>query len=159
MAPEVSLAVPPDVVPVAAIAPYHVYRVLPPCVNLMWPEVEPLLLKATIREHGRFTPRDIYRWVVKDEQQLWVVTQSGRVLAAGMVRFWTHPTGKKASCWHLLGGERAREWAAAAFEAWSRECRLQGVTEMHIVGRKGWLKYVKPFGFELASVVLTREEV
>jgi len=138
---------------------YAVYPVAPGCVDLMWAVVEPLLAKAVARERGRFTTRDIYRWIKTGEQQLWVVTQAGRCYAAGLVRLQRHPTGKRAATLHLLGGSRARQWALDAWEAWSSSCRLQGITELHIVGRRGWERIVAPFGFQPEAIVLTRDEV
>jgi hypothetical protein len=138
---------------------FSVYRVLPECLDLMWPVAEPLLAKAVAREHGRFTIRDIYRWIKTSDQQLWVVTSGGRCIAAGLVRLQFHPTGKRAATLHLLGGSQARAWALPAWEAWSSWCRLAGITELHIVGRKGWERLVARFGFQREAVILTREEV
>lgn len=150
---------PPPVLPEPDSPKFHVYRVAPHCLSLLWPQVEPLLALAAREEHGRFTTRDMRQWFLKGEQELWVITENGKVIAAGMLRFYRHPTGKRASVWHLAGGSRAKEWADEAFRSWLEACHVQGVTEMSIVGRRGWLRYVKRYGFKETAVVLTREEV
>jgi len=148
------VAPPPQVPPHIAVFP-----VSSDCVDTLWDQVEPLLAKAVRREHGRFTTRDIYKWFLEGEQLLWVIARDHRVVAAGMVRNYRHPTGKLGSCWHLLGGEGAKDWAVKVIETWSADCRRRGVSEMQIVGRRGWLRYVRPYGFKVAGVLLTREEV
>ena len=136
-----------------------VYRVRPTYLDKVWPQVEPLFAKATARENGRLTTRNIYHWIETGEQQLWVITRQGRYLAAALVHVYRHPTGKRAATLHLLGGSGVREWAQAAFDSWVQACHLDGITEMNIVGRKGWLRYVGRFGFKPEAVILRREEV
>ena len=149
-----------QLVPASVPESFSVFPVLPASLDLgMWPLIEPLLAKAVARERGRFTTRHIYHWVKTGEQQLWVVTQGGRCWAAGLVKVYRHPTGKRSATLHLLGGSRAREWALDAWDAWSRACRLDGITELRIVGRKGWARIVGRFGFKPEAVVLTREEI
>lgn len=149
-----------DLRPDATAPRFAVYRVLPECIDLIWSQVEPLLAKAIAREHGRYTTAALRAWCLSGAQQLWVVSEPayGRVIAAGLVNVYRHPTGKRAAALHLLAGSRAREWAEPAWNAWLRASRLAGVTEMHIVGRKGWRRIVGRFGFQPAAVILTREE-
>jgi len=124
----------------------------------MWPQVAPLLAKALVRERGRFSLRDIRNWVLSGDQELWVITRQGRAVAAGLVRIHHYPSGKRSAVLHFLGGGRVREWALDAWKAWLEACHLAGITEMRIVGRRGWIRIVERFGFKPEAVILTREE-
>lgn len=159
-------------IPPLAPAPHFAfYRVAPECVDLMWPQVEPHFTRAVRLEHGRFTTRDIHKWCLSGDQQLWIGTVGGHVICAALIKFYVHPTGKRGSLAHLLGGSLAgahypfasrsqlKQWVTQGLAAWTEICRLQGITEMHIMGRPAWLRYVKPYGFEQAAIVLTREEI
>ena|SRR5215831_7014747 len=156
---QASLALPDAPPPAPAAAKmFSVYQVPTGCITLMWPAVEPLLARAVAREHGRFTTRDILQWLIHEEQQLWVITSGGRVWAAALMHVHRHPTGKRSATGHLMGGSRMRDWAGAFFSAWIADCRLHGITEIRVVGRKGWTRVTRPFGFRPEAVILTREE-
>jgi hypothetical protein len=144
----------------AALMPatWHAYRVSPAALDLMWSVVAPLLAKAVKREHGRFTLEDVYRWVRNNHQQLWVATSNGQCYAAGLIKMERYPTGKRTATLHLAGGSRMTEWVAPAMEAWLRACRLLGATEMRVVGRRGWTRVLRRYGFVPEAVVLTRTE-
>ena len=157
---QASLATPDAPPPAPAAAEmFSVYQVPTGCINLMWPAVEPLLARAVARERGRFTTNDLYVWCARGEQQLWVITSRGRVWAACLIRIHRHPTGKRSAILHLLAGRAPRAWAKEAWASWRQACRLQGITEMQIVGRKGWARIVRDFGFKPEAVVLTHEEI
>lgn len=147
--------------PPAAAATYRAYRVLPEFLDVIWPKAEPLLERAVTAERGRYTTRDIYGWIKTNEQQLWLVARGREIVAAGLMRCSIQPTGKHSAVWHLLGasrGARVWEWIGALFDAAMQEARARGSTEMLIVGRSGWLRWAKKYGFKREAIVLLREE-
>lgn len=147
--------------PPAAPAAYRAYRVLPEFLDVIWPKAEPLLERGVRTERGRFSTRDIYGWIKTNEQQLWLVARGREIVAAGLMRCAIHPSGKHSATWHLLGakpGARVWEWIRALFDAAMAEARARGSTEMLIVGRAGWLRWAKKYGFKREAIVLLREE-
>jgi hypothetical protein len=152
----------PDVsTPPPAPAPIRAFRILPEFLDALWSQAEPLLKRGVQTERGRYSTRDIYHWIKTNEQQLWVVMRGREMIAAGLMRCYIHPSGKHGAAWHLLGakpGARVWEWIDSLIEAGMAEARARGSSEMVIVGRHGWLRFAKRYGFKPEATVLLREE-
>jgi hypothetical protein len=128
----------------------------------IWPQAEPLLKRAVILERGRYTTRDIYQWIQANEQQLWVVMRGREVIAAALLRCSIHPAGKRSAALHLLAGKPGApiwEWIDVFAEAAMAEARARGTSEFVVVGRRGWARLLKRYGFHYEATVLVHDEV
>jgi hypothetical protein len=136
-----------------------VYRVAHSVLPLLWKQAAPFIALALRRAHGRYTIDNVKDWVLNGTHQLWVVTENGRAIAALLTEVSRLPSGKRMFEIVLTGGSRVREWMPQAAGLVLEYAHLCGATEIRVVGRRGWLRHLKPYGFEQEAVVLTREEV
>lgn len=135
-----------------------VYRVSPRALPLMWKQAKPHLLRGLVRQHAHYTLDDIEAWVISGSHDLWVATENGRVLAAIITKIVRYNSGKRA--WEVLqaGGFEARKWIHQMVREMGEFGHLHGVTEWRVVGRPGWLRWLKRYGFAREAVVLVYEE-
>jgi hypothetical protein len=132
---------------------------VPSTLDLIWSQAEPLLAPAVARELGSFTTRDVYRWVQSGAHQLWVVSEGGRVLAALLSQVQPQPARKRVLVVHSAGGTRARRWIPAVVNVLEGYAHLHGCTEMRVVGRRGWQRYLEPYGYRFHALILVKDEV
>jgi len=65
-----------------------------------------------------------------------------------------YPSRKVAGIVHL-GGENLDDWIDLANETSRRVAKEQGADEIIIVGRKGWVKKLIPYDYNVQYIVLT----
>jgi hypothetical protein len=128
-------------------------------LDLIWPQVKPALEKGARRIRDSHSMDHIHDWVLAGTQQLWVATENAQILAACISEVHRHPIGKKAFHLVLAGGRDTRRWFPLAFERWVEFAHLHGCLTIRVIGRKGWLHFFKPHGFNIEAYTLSREEV
>lgn len=120
----------------------------------IWPVVEPLLEKALEGNCGEVTTFDVYQGIKSRDLQLWVI-YDGSVQAAVITEIINYP--RKKTCRALqVAGSNMDEWMhlIQVIEDWAKE---QGARSMELIGRKGWERYMKQYGFSFEHVTLNKE--
>lgn len=100
----------------------------------LWPAIKELLKPAA--DYGEIP-------VFGDGECLWVAFDGPTIYAAGTTLLWTDGEAEIRLC----GGYRHKDWVQQALntvEAWARDA---GATRLTMRGRKGWLRYVRGFGW------------
>lgn len=110
-------------------------------VALLWPALEPLMRKVTVRTNGCYEPEDVKAELSRGEQTLWVVYDQTRngIDAAMVTKFVDYPR-KTILFVTYISGSRMKEWWdewVALSERWARE---HGAAQVEGCGRKGWLR-------------------
>jgi len=136
-----------------------VHRELPGKLDLVWTRVEPILQRAVQRGRGHYTTRDIFALIQKGEQQLWTITEDGRIIAGLVSEVRFSPAGRGTLTVYCAAGKEVRRWLPRAIGVISSYAHQRGCSELRVVGRRGWQRYLKPYGFFQESIVLVKDEV
>ena len=100
----------------------------------LWNEIRALLKPAA--DFGEIPIRD-------SDEFVWIAFEGTALFAAGTTLLWDDGEAEIRLC----GGHRHKDWvheALALVEAWARRCDAKRLT---MRGRKGWGRYVRPFGW------------
>lgn len=115
----------------------EVRRCLPPDVPLAWPTVAPWLAKAANRYPPRRRLEDDHAALLDGSQQLWLVIDGAKIVAAVTTLIHDQPLMKVCSM-RLTGGTRLEEWRALAVAEIKKFAQENGCKELEQLGPKGW---------------------
>jgi hypothetical protein len=122
---------------------------VPPHIAAEWARCRPWLEAALEHDGGHYGIEDVWREVAAGSATFW----PGR-RAAVITQFWNFPRARTCNHW-LAGGDMAELLGEMqpAIDDWAR---ANGCTEMTIAGRPGWVRAMKPFGFEPIFTVIRK---
>lgn len=124
------------------------FSAVPPAVlDIVWPDVAPMLEKAVATSSGRFDIDSVVRGLKTGEIALWVVMDGTTPVAALTTRVSQLP-GKRVLAIDWMGGTRMREWLPMVHTTLSSYGKTYGCTEMQGFGRRAWLRWLAPHGWE-----------
>lgn len=122
---------------------------------MMWEALAPLLQKGVDRSNGEISLDELYRDAMKGEYQIWVMAAGVEIKSALATRLMLFGTGKKVCNLMIAGGEELEEWKdqIEAFEDWAR---AENCDELRIIGRAGWGRHMKKFGYTHMNTTIGR---
>lgn len=125
----------------------------------LWPVVAPLLSKA-IKHHPYMATDDALAILLAGRGDLILALDEGRVLCAAIMEAIQYPNEKVGNVL-ALAGERGvyREHMSEItdyLEQWSRK---HGCHKIGMVGRPGWLKFVRHRGWETQRCLSASKEL
>jgi hypothetical protein len=123
---------------------------------LRWPEIEPLLRKATKRTKGRYEPVHVLQQAMAGRVGFWLIEDGGEIVAVAVGEVRQYPSGLKDLDIPFVAGKRLAEWwplFVAETEAKGRELGCAAVTSA--CGRPGWEKFWRAHGIEVEVAGLT----
>lgn len=112
-------------------------------------------LKDAMQYNSDWTYTDLITALLTEHCKLWVVSDK-KVLAAAVTQIYTYPTKKEVRV-HLLGGVDSAGWGKEWSESLERYAKAEGAKSIDLLGRKGWERALKPWGYE--QVTHLRKEV
>lgn len=120
----------------------------------LWPQIAVELEKVRHVWEKQWTLESLQNGVLEQGIQLWAVgpKESVRMFLFSYVA--QYPTDRALRCF-LMFGTGLREGLPILMASLHRFCLVRGCSRAEVVGRKGWEAELKPFGFELLSVVLS----
>jgi hypothetical protein len=128
----------------------------PEDVGLIWKQIEPLLLKPLEIDGFAYMPKDIFDSILKKKMQLWI-SWNGKtnvVEAAIVTEIIDYP--RLRSCrYFLAGGTNMKSWfnpMKEQIEQWAIQNNCQRI---ELVGRKGWVKWLKDY--KQKHIILMKE--
>jgi hypothetical protein len=126
---------------------------LPPLDELAekWPEVAPLLAKATVRT-GCYEPIDLLIMAMTGRAAIWLCQVEGEVVAAFVTEVKQYPRRRILEML-FCGGGGMRDWIGDAVQAMDRHAKETGCALIACTGRKGW---ARAWGGEVTDVVVVR---
>lgn len=125
---------------------------LPPVdeVAQCWPIVEPILKRATDRIRG-YEPIDILQLVMLGRQSLFLVRDTGRIVAVVVTEVRQFPRARVLEV-PFIAGSGVRRWWRQVLDALDAQAEALGCVDLVGWDRRGWAH----FGFAVAGVALVR---
>jgi len=113
-----------------------------------------MIAEALKRSNSDFTSAHIKQKIDDGKAQLWIIFDDN-LLAVGTTELSTLENGRKLCVVSTLAGEDMALWDHLweQFEQLAREQRCDG---LQVVGRVGWVRYLRDRGFRQPWVVLEK---
>ena len=128
----------------------------PEDVGLIWKQIEPLLLKTLEIDGFAYMPKDIFDSILKKIMQLWI-SWNGKtnvVEAAIVTEIIDYP--RLRSCrYFLAGGTNMKVWFNSMKEQIEQWAIQNNCQRIELVGRKGWVKWLKDY--KQKHIILMKE--
>lgn len=127
-------------------------RLLRPSEEI-WILVKPMIIKACLRNKGRFTVKEVKEWLDTGKWQLWVIEHEGQIKALCTTEILIYPKLKSCQV-NIVTGTGRNDWQyfKNEIEDWARK---MGCKRIEALARKGWAKIYKDY--ELTHVFLEKE--
>lgn len=119
------------------------------------PQVFPQIkdyLEGALEYAPEYTMEDVLQGVLEGASQLFIVHQGDRIVGTCVTVLEKHPRRSYVQI-HLLGGERAKEWAQVLREklkVWANELGYDGLS---IFARRGWAKIFPDLKYERVIMI------
>jgi hypothetical protein len=122
---------------------------LPPGMVAEWERCRPWLEAALEHDGGHYGIDDVWDAILAGRATFWPGKRS-----AVVSQFWYFPKAKVCNHW-LAGGDMDEllNEMQPVIDDWARKA---GCAEMTIAGRPGWVRAMKPHGFELIFSVIRK---
>ena len=133
---------------ISLIPPGSVYTTLP---GLM-----PYLEESASRSQGRSTVDDILRFVLNGQMQLWVVfsPEDSKIYGHVITEVKQYPSKTLLVIQYCAGEPNHMQYCEdkmyGLLERFARDAKCAGI---ELIGRFGWTKHVKKYGYEPQSVM------
>jgi len=128
----------------------------PKDVGLIWKQIEPLLLKPLEIDGFAYMPKDIFDSLLKKKMQLWISwnVKTNNVEAAIVTEIIDYP--RLRSCrYFLAGGTNMKSWFNPIKKQIEQWAKLNKCQRIELVGRKGWVKWLKDY--KQKHIILMKE--
>jgi hypothetical protein len=127
---------------------------VPPPFGLLWPDIRRLLNEAV--EKGGNDWGEVEAALAAETAQLWLTIPEDDpdFPVAAMV---TRMDGNTFEIW--LAGGKVLSTSVPYLETALRAAREEGATNARIVGRKGWTRVLKPYGWRVSEDELVKDLV
>jgi len=128
----------------------------PKDVGLIWKQIEPLLLKPLEIDGFAYMPKDIFDSLLKKKMQLWISwnVKTNEVEAAIVTEIIDYP--RLRSCrYFLAGGTNMKSWFNPVKEQVEHWAKLNKCQRIELVGRKGWVKWLRDY--KQKHIILMKE--
>jgi hypothetical protein len=118
----------------------------------VWEEIRPMLLKTLEYSDGKYLPEDIYQSIKNNDMQLWVVYDKTGLLSFCITQILNYPQ-KKILSLPFVGGKEMFRWLnlTEIIKEFAREKKCDFAEGY---ARDGWLKVLKPLGFEKSYSII-----
>jgi hypothetical protein len=123
-------------------------------VDAYWPKIVELMEQVP-HTWDHSTVESLQEAIAEGRMQIWGLASETRIEAVLFTQLVTYPAKKVMQVVWACGSGLIE--ALPEIEV-KMECfaRMQGCDEVQIIGREGWERIFKPYGFRKSSVTLTR---
>lgn len=125
-------------------------------VPKLWDEASSLLQKAVDESDGELSIDDIYISILEKRRALWLVFESGEMIAAVTVRIEDWPSGLRIATIDYAGGKDFKLWDNFT-DYISPFYKSIGCGKLEIAGRLGWLRLHTDKGFKIRYYVMRKD--
>jgi hypothetical protein len=130
--------------------------VTPDILPTAWPHAKELLMEGGKYWREWATLGSIYENVLSRKKQLWLMNSETEFILGMLTEILNWPSHSELKI--LWMGGKEFDTGAHLFldyiELWSRR---QGVSKISLKGRKGWVRKLKAFDYELTEYVMTKD--
>lgn len=117
-------------------------------VDVVWPDVAPMMQRAVDTSGERYTVQAVYEEIMAGNLALWIVMDDAKPIAALTTRVVDFPLKRTLSV-DWIAGERMAEWLPRVNELFTEYAKTYGCCQLEGRGRKGWLRELSKHGWEL----------
>lgn len=124
-------------------------------VPVIWPRIRPHIARAMDRSDGWWTEQELRERAELGQLAVWQIKDGNRIIGCCVAELEDWPSGKRVAVIVGCGAEDGHGITRhmPEVEAWAR---MKGATELHVRGREGWRRRLKPHGYELCTVTLRK---
>ena len=124
--------------------------------DIVAPAVERHLAKSLEMTQGREDITSVWQRVISGEYHLWMFFDENNAAEGALItRFEIYPL-KRILNLMFIGGENIEAWHEELLETLERFAKENGCDGLEIVGRYGWKKFLKKFGWEASFIICER---
>ena len=123
----------------------------------VWEEVSELLAPACDRSHGQDTIQTLRASLMRGSEGLFVVQDGDDIIGAVTFQTTDFDTGLRLLDIHYAGGVAMDTQMPVVIEMFHRLKSAYMCDRVRITGRKGWVRYMKQFGFKPTHYLVEME--
>ncbi len=125
-------------------------------IDHVWPMVSVLLKPAVDLDTGRHALDDVKRDLTECKRQLWAAILDGTCVAVVVTGIAQYP-GRTICQAQYGGGSRLDDWLPDILNVVEEWAGQIGCSAIEVVGRRGWVRKLAPYGFSHERVFIERE--
>lgn len=119
-----------------------------------WPIAKEYLSKSIEMSHGAFDADDVYKMIENRDAQLWGIHE-GELKAVAVTMIMNYPKQKRLRLF-LLGGDDMSQWEQLVSDTFDAYALEQGCAGVELLGRRGWARNLKQFGYDEYEVTMIK---
>jgi hypothetical protein len=118
----------------------------------------PFLEPAVVESNGEMDLQDLFALILRDQAKVWLVFEfeSMKLRGVAVTQEIDYPHHANLRVM-FLGGEDMTEWQEQLDAEFCEYCVKHGLTNVEVVGRKGFTRSLQPLGYKQAYTVLLKE--
>ena len=118
------------------------------------PQLLPYLKSSQEWTRGRSTVDDILRFVLNGQMQLWIGHEEGKIYGHVITEVKEYPRCRMLVVQYCAGEPNHMQYVdEEMFDLLDRFAKDAGCSGIEFVGRPGWRKQARKYGFEVQSVM------
>jgi hypothetical protein len=134
----------------------HVALVPPLHIQMVWEQVEEMLVPAIERSNGRWTMDSIYESLTGGRKHLWLVfDETSSIDCVAITEVIEYPAKNMLSI-EFIGGSNIEKWVHKLLEVLNRFAWDAGCGGIEATARLGFWKWLETDGFEKAYTVFEK---
>lgn len=126
-------------------------------VELVWDKVEPLLSKATDASNDRYDTDKIKVDLYNGSKMLWIMVNEEEEIDVALTTSIEDYSGKRAIRVSFAGGKDLLKNIPLARDTIKEFGQSVGCTVLEVLGRRGWDRALKPYGYRLSYVCMEED--
>jgi hypothetical protein len=131
--------------------------IIPPAVlDVVEDDFKLLIQSAIDRSGGRQTFKSVRDSVAEGRYQLWMAFDEMNSPIGALVTQIEFYPGRKMLNYLFIGGRELVDWHIEMLDSLERFAKEQECDGMELVGRVGWERYMRKFGWGASHVVIER---
>jgi len=121
------------------------------------PDVRGLLAPVVARSGGRETMDAVWESIEAGHHQLWMIFNESGGLDGAMVSHIKAYTQKRMLVINWLAGDNMADWIDEVLDALEQFAKLNECGGLELVGRHGWMRFLKGHGWETPYIMCERK--
>lgn len=124
-------------------------------IHDLWPSISPGIEKMVAKGIGLTTAHDCLCKALSGEWLVFIVLHESKVVLTALTAI---ERGHR-KVFTVVGawGEQMDEWVDEFHQGMVKIAQEQGCDSISITGRRGWVKFLKPYGFNEKMVTVVKE--
>lgn len=125
-------------------------------VPTVWPQVEAIMQEKAQKWLEVVSPAEVFGWLINGDADLWLGAHNG-VIDGFVICMWeVHARRKRYKVLYIAGYE-LEKYLAHGLEKLEQYCAILGGEEVIFRGRKGWVRWLRRFGYHPDDTVRLRK--